>query len=46
MMTFQCILCYTKNMLRFNENNEIITEETYRAILVGLQRKEDISYSM
>lgn len=33
-------------MLRFNENNEIITEENYRAILVGLQRKEDISYSM
>ncbi|MGF6375439.1 GTP-binding protein HflX [Clostridiales Family XIII bacterium PM5-7] len=33
-------------MLRFNENNEIITEEKYRAILVGLQRKEDISYSM
>ena len=33
-------------MLRFNENNEIITEEKYRAILVGLQRREDISYSM
>ena len=33
-------------MLRFNENNEIITEERYRAILVGLQRREDISYSM
>ncbi len=33
-------------MLRFNENNEIITEEAYRAILVGLQTKEDISYSM
>ena len=33
-------------MLRFNENNEIITEESYRAILVGLQRREDISYSM
>lgn len=33
-------------MLRFNEKNEIITEEKYRAILVGLQRKEDISYSM
>lgn len=32
-------------MVRFNENNEIITEE-YRAILVGLQLKEDISYSM
>ena len=33
-------------MLRFNENNEVITEERYRAILVGLQRREDISYSM
>ncbi len=33
-------------MLRFNENNEVITEEKYRAILVGLQRREDISYSM
>ncbi|MDD6042951.1 MAG: GTPase HflX, partial [Eubacteriaceae bacterium] len=33
-------------MLRFNENNEIITEESYRAILVGLQRREDITYSM
>lgn len=33
-------------MLKFNENNEIITEETYSAILVGLQRKEDITYSM
>ncbi len=33
-------------MLRFNENNEIIREDEYRAILVGLQRTEDISYSM
>ena len=39
-------LWYTNVMLRFNENNEIITEEKYRAILVGLQRKEDITYSM
>lgn len=37
---------YTRAMLRFNENNEIIAEETYRAILVGLQRREDIAYSM
>lgn len=37
---------YTACMLKFNENNEIITEERYRALLVGLQRKEDISYSM
>lgn len=35
-------------MLRFNENNEIIREDEYCAILVGLQRErqEDISYSM
>ncbi|MGN0735376.1 MAG: GTPase HflX [Anaerovoracaceae bacterium] len=33
-------------MLRFNENNEVIREDEYRAILVGLQRDEDISYSM
>lgn len=45
-MTFMQNLWYTMHMLRFNENNEIITEDTYRAILVGLQRKEDISYSM
>ncbi len=45
-MLLKRFLWYTKVMLRFNENNEIITEENYRAILVGLQRKEDISYSM
>lgn len=39
-------LWYTACMLKFNENNEIITEERYRALLVGLERKEDISYSM
>ena len=33
-------------MLRFNENNEVIREEQYKAILVGVQRNEDISYSM
>lgn len=33
-------------MLRFNENNEVIREEEYKVILVGLQRDEDISYSM
>lgn len=33
-------------MVRFNENNEIIQEEEYRVILVGLQLAEDISYSM
>ncbi len=33
-------------MVKFNENNEIICKEEYRAILVGLQLNEDISYSM
>ena len=33
-------------MLRFNENNEVIREDEYRAVLVGLQRDEEISYSM
>lgn len=33
-------------MVRFNENNEIMREDEYSAILVGLQLKEDISYSM
>ncbi len=33
-------------MLRFNENNEVIHEMEYRAILVGLELNEDISYSM
>lgn len=33
-------------MLRFNDNNEVITEEKYKAILVGIELNEDISYSM
>lgn len=33
-------------MLRFNENNEVIENEEYRAILVGVQMNNDISYSM
>ena len=33
-------------MLKFNDNNEVIQKEEYRAILVGLQLDEDISYSM
>lgn len=33
-------------MIRFDENNEIITNEVYRAILVGLETTEDITYSM
>ncbi|MGN0703000.1 MAG: GTPase HflX [Lentihominibacter sp.] len=33
-------------MVRFNENNEVIRDEEYRAILVGIQLREDISYSM
>ncbi|MBQ1214933.1 MAG: GTPase HflX [Firmicutes bacterium] len=33
-------------MVKFGENNEVIQEEDGRAILVGLQLNEDISYSM
>lgn len=33
-------------MVRFNENNEVIREEEYTAILAGIQLREDISYSM
>ena len=33
-------------MLKFNENNEVIAKETYRAILAGVQLAEDITYSM
>ena len=33
-------------MLKFNENNEVIQKEEYRAIIVGLELTEDISYSM
>ena len=33
-------------MLKFNDNNEVIKEEEYKAILVGVQLGEDISYSM
>jgi len=33
-------------MVRFGENNEVIQEEDGRAILVGIQLNEDISYSM
>src|SRR5665648_948386 len=33
-------------MLQFNDNNEVITNEEYRAILVGLQLNEDITNSM
>ena len=35
-----------RTMLRFTENNEVIRDDAYRAILVGLQTSEDISYSM
>ena len=34
------------SMVRFNEQNEVISEESYRAILVGLEIGADISYSM
>lgn len=33
-------------MVRFNENNEIIRDDEYRAILAGIQLNEDISRSM
>ncbi len=33
-------------MLQFNDNNEVITNEEYRAVLVGLQMNEDITNSM
>ena len=33
-------------MLRFNDDNEVLTEEEYRAILVGIQISEDITDSM
>lgn len=33
-------------MLRFNDKNEVIQNEEYKAILVGLQINEDITYSM
>lgn len=33
-------------MVRFNENNEVIRDDEYRAILVGVQLRDDISYSM
>ena len=32
--------------MRFNENNEVITKETYKAILVAVQTNEDLTYSM
>ncbi|MCL2437331.1 MAG: GTPase HflX, partial [Clostridiales bacterium] len=33
-------------MFKFNENNEVISKETYQAILVGVQMADDITYSM
>lgn len=33
-------------MVRFNENNEVIRNEEYTAILAGIQLRGDISYSM
>ena len=30
-------------MLKFNDQNEVIREEEYKAILVGVQLGEDIS---
>lgn len=39
-------MCYYRDMINFNENNEVVNQETHRAILVGLQRSEDITYTM
>ena len=33
-------------MLRFNEKNEVLRDDQYRAIIVGIQKEEDISYSL
>jgi len=33
-------------MLKFEDDNRVVENEEYRAILVGAQRNEDISYSM
>ena len=33
-------------MLRFDENNRVLREDSYNAIIVGVQRDEDIEYSM
>ena len=33
-------------MVSFNDNNEVIRDEEYTAILAGIQLREDISYSM
>lgn len=33
-------------MLRFNDENQVIKEDSYRAILVGIQTDQDVSYSM
>ena len=39
-------VCYNLFMLRFNENNEILRDDEYNAIIVGLAWKGDISRSM
>lgn len=33
-------------MVKFNENNEVIKSEEYRAVIAGIQTREDISYYM
>lgn len=33
-------------MVKFNENNEVIKNEEYRAVIAGIQTREDISYYM
>lgn len=37
---------YTFFMVRFDENNEVLQGDEYRAVLVGLQGRDDISYYM
>ncbi len=33
-------------VLRFTDENDVLTDESYRAVLVGVQMDKDISYSM
>lgn len=33
-------------MVKFNENNEVIKNEEYRAVIAGIQTRKDISYYM
>lgn len=35
-----------KGMIRFNEDNEVLQEDAYRAIIAGIAQDEDIEHSM